>query len=82
MNMICPNCGSGLHIIARTDAHFELNEDGSIGRPILDAEGIDCINESIGYDKGDIELKCETCKSSFEAILDEDCEHLSMGAEI
>lgn len=71
MAIKCPNCGStNMILVAQTDAHFEVDEDGLMGDAILDKEGIDCINETVelaSTKDGDIEFKCRHCHSSFAA---------------
>lgn len=71
MAIKCPNCGStNMILIAQTDAHFEIDENGLMGDAILDKEGIDCINETVelaSAKDGDIEFKCRHCRSSFAA---------------
>ena len=71
MAIKCPKCGStNMVLIAQTDAHFEVDENGRMGDAILDQEGIDCINETVALADaadGDIEFKCRQCRSSFAA---------------
>jgi len=71
MAIKCPKCGStNMILIAQTDAHFEVDEDGLMGNVILDKEGVDCINETVELTSakdGDIEFKCRSCYSSFAA---------------
>lgn len=71
MAIKCPNCGyKSMILVARTDAHFAVDEDGTMGNVILDDEGIDCINETVelaSAEDGDIEFKCRHCHSSFAA---------------
>jgi len=71
MAIKCPNCGyKSMILVARTDAHFAVDEDGTMGNVILDDESIDCINEAVelaSAEDGDIEFKCRHCRSSFAA---------------
>ncbi len=71
MAIKCPKCGSdNMVLIAQTDAHFEVDENGRMGDAILDEEGVDCINETVeraSAKDGDIEFKCRNCRSSFAA---------------
>ena len=65
-NMVCPNCGShDIVFVTTTDALFEVNPDGSIGKPVLDADGIECISEGASQDVGNVEVRCRNCHSSF-----------------
>ena len=71
MAIKCPNCGyNSMILVARTNAHFAVDEDGTMGNVILDDEGIDCINEGVEFantEDGDIEFRCRHCCSSFAA---------------
>ena len=71
MAIKCPNCGyNSMVLVVRTDAHFAIDEDGTMGNVILDDESIDCINEAVesaSAEDGDIEFKCRHCRSSFAA---------------
>ena len=71
MAIKCPKCGSdNMILIAHTDAHFEVDEDGLMGDAILDKDGVDCINNTVEIanpNDGDIEFKCRSCHSSFAA---------------
>lgn len=80
--MVCPNCGSeDLEFVAATSAVFEVNPDGTIGNPILDAEGIDFINACISPYIGDIECHCRNCHSSF-AVSEKEEEEFTITEEI
>lgn len=78
MAIKCPNCGStNMILVAQTDAHFEVDEDGLMGKVILDKEGVDCINETVELacpNDGDIEFRCRSCHKSFTAKPTEDHE--------
>ena len=62
----CPCCGERLFFVAATDAHFTVNPDGSLGRILLDQDGIDCLYESV-LDEN-VEFHCPKCNRCFEAI--------------
>lgn len=65
-DMTCPHCGSSdLVFIASTSVPFEINPDGSMGRPILDDEGVECINECVSEAPPDVEAHCHHCHISF-----------------
>ncbi|MGN8833723.1 hypothetical protein ACTNDZ_14505 [Selenomonas montiformis] len=51
--------------IAETAVYFEINSDGTMGRPILDDEGVECINECMSEYPPDIEVGCRRCHYSF-----------------
>lgn len=64
--MICPKCGShDIVFITATSAFFEVNPDGTLGRPILDDDGIECIDECASEDASNVEAHCRHCHSSF-----------------
>lgn len=79
----CPCCGERLFFVAATDAHFTVNPDGSLGRILLDQDGIDCLYESV-LDEN-VEFHCPKCNRCFEAIgkLDENgVTHFTPGMEL
>lgn len=79
----CPHCGEKIFFIAATDAHFTVNSDGTLGRILLDQDGIDCLYESI-LDEN-VEFYCPKCHNSFEAIGKQDQNgvmHFTPGMEL
>ena len=72
-NMVCPHCGSSnLVFITATSVPFEINPDGTMGRPVLDDEGMECINECASDVPSDIEAYCRHCHMSFSVLEHED----------
>lgn len=71
MTIKCPECGStNMILIAKTDAYFEVDENGLMGNVILDEEGINCINETVKLITpidDNVEFHCRDCCKSFEA---------------
>lgn len=79
----CPNCGSdNMVFLTRTDAYFDVKEDGSIGEPLLDEFGIACIKESASTSFEDLEFKCLNCRSNFCASKNGQKDAWEVGEEI
>ena len=65
-NLICPKCGShNLVAISVASPMYEINEDGTPRRVIVDKYGIECINDSTSIDEVDVEYECLDCLSNF-----------------
>lgn len=53
-------------VVAKADAVcFEINSDGTMGRPVLDDEGMEYINECVSEHPSDIEVGCRHCHYRF-----------------
>ena len=79
----CPHCGKKMFFLAATDAHFTVNSDGTLGRILLDQDGIDCLDESV-LDEN-VEFHYPKCHNSFEAIGKQDQNgvvHFTPGMEL
>ena len=67
-DMVCPNCGShDIVFVTTTDALFEVNPDGSIGKPVLDADGIECISDISEIDADAFALAYMKNRTSYPA---------------
>lgn len=65
-NMVCPKCkSSDLVFLAKTAALFKINPDGTMGRSLLNDEGIECIDECVSETPSDVKVYCLHCYRSF-----------------